>query len=350
METFTIKDIARELNLSTSTVSRALRGSYEINPETKRLVMECAERLNYRPNPIALSLKGSSSRAIGVIVPQIANYFFSQAINGIEAIAYNRGYHVIIFQSQESYEREMANVNQAMSRKVDGLLISLSSETSDVAHLRDVIDKNVPVVLFDRVSAELNVTQVVADNFGGAFAATEHLILSGRRRIAHLTIQPWLSITQERLAGYRAALEKHGLEFDENLIRYGTFGPDEVGPMVDELMALDPIPDAFFTASDRLAVGCLKALHQRQLAIPEDVSLIGFTNLNVADLLSPSLSTVVQPAQEIGQVAAERLIDLIENKQRAKPVDTVKIPTELVVRDSTNFVEHAEPLGAARTL
>ncbi|UOQ67687.1 LacI family DNA-binding transcriptional regulator [Hymenobacter volaticus] len=350
METFTIKDIARELNLSTSTVSRALRGSYEINPETKRLVMECAERLNYRPNPIALSLKGSSSRAIGVIVPQIANYFFSQAINGIEAIAYNRGYHVIIFQSQESYEREMANVNQAMSRKVDGLLISLSSETSDVSHLRDVIDKQVPVVLFDRVSAALNVTQVVADNFGGAFAATEHLIQSGRRRIAHLTIQPWLSITQERLAGYRAALEKYGLEFDENLIRYGTFGPDEVGPMVDELMALDPIPDAFFTASDRLAVGCLKALHQRRLAIPEDVSLIGFTNLNVADLLSPSLSTVVQPAQEIGQVAAERLIDLIENKQRAKPVDTVKIPTELIVRNSTSLAEHAEPLGVTRTL
>lgn len=347
METFTIKDIARELNISTSTVSRALRGSYEINPETKRLVMECAERLNYRPNPIALSLKGSASRAIGIIVPQIANYFFSQAINGIEAIAYNRGYHVIIFQSQESYEREMANVHQAMSRKVDGLLISLSSETSDVAHLRDVLDKNVPIVLFDRVAAELGVTQVVADNFGGAFAATEHLIQSGRRRIAHLTIQPWLSITQERLAGYRAALEKHGLEYDETLIRYGTFGPDEVGPMVDELMALDPMPDAFFTASDRLAVGCLKALHQRNLAIPEDVSLIGFTNLNVADLLSPSLSTVVQPAQEIGQLAAERLIDLIEFKHRAKPVGTVKIPTELIVRDSTRLPEHAEHAGAA---
>ncbi len=350
METFTIKDIARELNLSTSTVSRALRGSYEINPETKRLVMECAERLNYRPNPIALSLKGSASRAIGVIVPQIANYFFSQAINGIEAIAYNRGYHVIIFQSQESYERETANVNQAMSRKVDGLLISLSSETSDVTHLRDVIDRNVPVVLFDRVSAELNVTQVVADNFAGAFAATEHLIQSGRRRIAHLTIQPWLSITQERLAGYRAALEKYGLEFDENLIRYGTFGPDEVGPMVDELMALDPIPDAFFTASDRLAVGCLKALHQRHLAIPDDVSLIGFTNLNVADLLAPSLSTVVQPAQEIGQVAAERLIDLIENKQRAQPINTVKIPTELIVRASTRLTEDAEHLGIGQVV
>jgi LacI family transcriptional regulator len=343
VETFTIKDIARELNLSTSTVSRALRGSYEINPETKRLVMECAERLNYRPNPIALSLKGSASRAIGVIVPQIANYFFSQAINGIEAIAYNRGYHVIIFQSQESYEREMANVQQAMSRKVDGLLISLASETSDVAHLQDVQDKGVPIVLFDRVSSQLNVTKVVADNFGGAFAATEHLIQSGRRRIAHLTIQPWLSITQERLAGYRAALEKYGLEFDENLIRYGTFGPDEVGPMVQELMRLSSPPDAFFTASDRLAIGCLTALRQQHLAIPDDVSIIGFTNLNVADLMAPSLSTVVQPAQEIGQVAAERLIDQIERKHRALPIETVKIPTELIARDSSRRTPDAAP-------
>ncbi|OON69823.1 LacI family DNA-binding transcriptional regulator [Hymenobacter sp. CRA2] len=335
MDTVTIKDIARALNLSTSTVSRALRGSYEINPETKRLVLEYAERLNYRPNPIALSLKGSSSRAIGVIVPQIANYFFSQAINGIEAIAYNRGYHVIIFQTHESYEREVANVQQAMSRKVDGLLISLSSETSDVEHLRELQERNMPIVQFDRVSNELNTTKVVADNFAGAFAATEHLIKAGRKRIAHLTIPPWMSITQDRLAGYRAALEQYGLEYDENLVRYGTFGPDEATGMVDELLAQSPRPDAFFTASDRLALGALAALQKRHIAIPQEVSLIGFTNLNVADLLSPSLSTVVQPAQEIGQMAAERLIELIERKQKAAPPSTITIPSHLVVREST---------------
>ncbi|RYU77193.1 LacI family DNA-binding transcriptional regulator [Hymenobacter persicinus] len=338
MDTVTIKDIARALNLSTSTVSRALRGSYEINPETKRLVMEYAERLNYRPNPIALSLKGSASRAIGIIVPQIANYFFSQAINGIEAIAYNRGYHVIIFQTHESYDREVLNIQQAVSRRVDGLLISLSSETSDVTHLKELQAQGMPIVLFDRVSADLEATQVVADNFKGAFDATEHLIQAGRRRIAHLTIPPWLSITQERLAGYRAALEKHGIPYDENLVRYGTFGPDEVGPMVDELMALTPRPDAFFTASDRLAAGCLAALQQRKVAIPDDIALIGFTNMNVAELLSPPMSTVVQPAQQIGHVAAERLIDLIERKHRALPIDTVRIPTELIIRESTGPV------------
>ena len=335
MDPVTIKDIARALNLSTSTVSRALRDSYEISPETKRLVMEYAERLNYRPNPIALSLKGSSSKALAVIVPQIANNFFSQAINGIEAIAYNRGYHVIIFQTHESYEREMANVQQALARRVDGLLLSLSSETSDVAHLHALHAQGVPLVLFDRVAPGLPVTQVVADNFGGAYAATAHLLQTGRRRIAHLTIPPYLSITQERLAGYRAALEQYGVAFDENLVRYGTFGPDEADELVEQLLAQEPRPDAFFTASDRLALGCLTALRKRGIRIPEDISLIGFTNLPAAEMLNPPLSTVTQPAQEIGQLAAERLIELIERKQKASPPATVKLPTTLVVRESS---------------
>jgi LacI family transcriptional regulator len=337
LEAATLKDIARELNISVSTVSRALRDSYEINSETKRLVMECAARLHYRPNPIALSLKGSSSKAIAVIVPQIANYYFSQAINGIEEVANNRGYDVLIFQTHETYAREVANLRQAVARRVDGLLISLSSETSNISHLQELLQQGMPIVQFDRVSAELNTPRVVADNFGGAFAATEHMIKTGRRRIAHLTIQPWLSITQERLAGYRAALEQNGLPYDENLVRFGTFGPDEVGPLVDELMALSPRPDAFFTASDRLAVGCLAALRQRHLSIPDDISLVGFTNLTVADMLSPSLSTVMQPALEIGQVAVGRLLDLIERKHRAEPPSTVTIPTSMVLRDSSQL-------------
>jgi LacI family transcriptional regulator len=337
LEAATLKDIARELNISVSTVSRALRDSYEINSETKRLVMECAARLHYRPNPIALSLKGSSSKAIAVIVPQIANYYFSQAINGIEEVANNRGYDVLIFQTHETYAREVANLRQAVARRVDGLLISLSSETSNISHLQELLQQGMPIVQFDRVSAELNTPRVVADNFGGAFAATEHMIKTGRRRIAHLTIQPWLSITKERLAGYRAALEQNGLPYDESLVRFGTFGPDEVGPLVDELLALSPRPDAFFTASDRLAVGCLAALRQRYLSIPDDISLVGFTNLTVADMLSPSLSTVMQPALEIGQVAVGRLLDLIERKHRAEPPSTVTIPTSMVLRDSSQL-------------
>lgn len=334
MSTTTIKDIARELNLSTSTVSRALRGSYEINAETKRLVTECARKLNYHPNPIALSLKGSASRALAVIVPQIANAFFSQAIDGIEAVANQRDYHVIIFQSQESYARELANLQQALARKVDGVLISLSNETKQADHLQHLLDQQVPLVLFDRVWPDLPVTQVVADNFGGAYAATEHLLSQGYRRIAHLAIPPWLSISQQRLAGYQAALDHHGVAFDPQLVRYGSFGPYEADPMVEQLLDLPEPPDAFFTASDRLAVGCLAALRKRGVQVPGQVGLVGFTNLPVAEWLSPALTQVVQPAQQIGRVAAERLISLIEDKHKPE-TETISIPTEMIIRESS---------------
>ncbi|MBO0931229.1 LacI family DNA-binding transcriptional regulator [Fibrella aquatilis] len=335
MDAVTIKDIARALNLSTSTVSRALRGSYEISAETKRLVMDYAERINYQPNPIALSLKENRSRVLGVIVPQIANNFFSQAINGIEAIAYNRGYHVIIMQSHESLEREVLTVQQAMARRVDGLLISISSQTNNLAHLHAIQQRNVPIVMFDRVSAELDAPKIVADNFGGAFAATEHLIQTGRRRIAFVAIPPYMAITQDRLAGYKAALTQYGLPYDDDLVRFVGFQEHEFDPVIDDLLRLSTPPDAFFMAFDRLALWCMTALRKRNIAIPEQVSLIGFTNISVAELLDPPMSTVVQPAQEIGQTAAERLIELIELKEKAPATSTVKIPNTLIVREST---------------
>src|SRR5690349_2725163 len=196
-DTVTIKDIAKALNLSTSTVSRALRGSYEISPETKKLVLEYAEQVNYRPNPIALSLKERRSRAIGVVVSEIANNFFSQAINGIESIAYNRGYHVIITQSHESFEREKVNVQHLASRNVDGLLISLSSGSSDVSYLKELHEKGLPIVFFDRITDEIKTHRVTANSRLGAFQATGHLINQGYKRIGHVTSSPHLSITKE---------------------------------------------------------------------------------------------------------------------------------------------------------
>ena len=336
LQTITIKDIAKALNISTSTVSRALRDSYEINPETKQLVLEYAEKMNYRPNPIAVSLRENKSWAIGVIVPEIANHYFSQAINGIEETAYRRGYHVMIFQSNESYEREVASVGHIVARKVDGLLISISNQTSEVSHLRALNEQGLPIVLFDRVSQDIPTHQVVADNYEGAFKATEHLILSGRKRIAHITSSPFLSITKERLAGYRAALEQYGICFEEQLIRYcDTFEVAYIRKYVEELLALDCKPDAFFTASDRLALGCLEALHALEIKIPEEVAMIGFTNIQAAHLLSPALSTVVQPAFEMGKVAAELLLDLIENKKRLVEFQTVKLPMEVFIRASS---------------
>ncbi|HEX3933418.1 MAG TPA: LacI family DNA-binding transcriptional regulator, partial [Puia sp.] len=223
-EAITIKDIAKALGLSTSTVSRALRGSYEISAETRKLVLEYAEKLNYRPNPIAQSLKEKRSRSIGIVVCEIANNFFSQVINGIESVAYKKGYYVIISQSHESFEREVANTQYLASRSVDGLLISLSTETTDLSHLSKLYDKGLPIVFFDRITEEMPTHKVIANNFNGAYQATEHLIKSGFKRIAHLTISPHLSITKERLAGYKAALADHRLPFDESLIKYCKYG------------------------------------------------------------------------------------------------------------------------------
>ena len=217
-EAVTIKDIAKALGISTSTVSRALRDSYEISPETKQMVLECAERLNYRPNPIALSLKEKRSRSIGVVVCEIANNFFSQVINGIESIAYDRGYNVIISQSRESYDREVIDLQYLASRSVDGLLISLSTETSDLSHLRSLHDKGLPIVFFDRITEEINTHKVVVDNFRGAYDATTHLINNGYKNIAVLTSSEFLSITTERLAGYKEALQAHHIKLNNNYI------------------------------------------------------------------------------------------------------------------------------------
>lgn len=334
MEAITIKDIAKALNLSTSTVSRALRGSYEINAETKKLVLEYAEKMNYHPNPIALSLKENRSKAIGVIVPEIANNFFSQAINGIEAVAYDRGYHVVIFQSHESYERERSNIQHLVGRKVDGILISLSGQTTGVGHLHEIQNKRIPLVIFDRISNDIISSKVIADNFQGAFDATAHLIESGRKRIAHITSPSLLYTTNERLEGYKAALARYNLPFDENLVRYCGFAPEEARQVIFDLIDTQE-PDAIFTASDRLALDSFAAVKAKGIRIPEEVAFIGFTNLRVAHLLDPPLSTVVQPAFEIGKTAAEILLDTIENKQNSAAIKTIKIPTEVNLRTSS---------------
>jgi DNA-binding LacI/PurR family transcriptional regulator len=337
-EAITIKDIAKALGLSTSTVSRALRGSYEISPETKKLVLEYAEKFNYRPNPIALSLKERRSRSIGVIVSEIANHFFSEAIDGIESIAYNRGYHVIISQSHESYEREIVNMKHLSSRSVDGLLISLSTETSDVSHFKELHDKGLPLVFFDRVTSEIETHKVIANNYQGAYDATLHLINSGYKKIAHITSSAHLSITKERLAGYKAALEKNNIPVNEAYIKYCNHGGKvlkEIEDAISDLMKLKQKPDALFTASDRLTTCSLATLKKLGLKIPDDLACIGFTNYGLVELLNPPLSAVRQPAFEMGQVATELLIHLIESKRPVTTFETRVLQTELCIRESS---------------
>jgi len=330
-ETITIKDIAKALGLSTSTVSRALRGGYEISEETKKVVLEYAARINYRPNPIALSLKERRSYSIGVVVSEIANNFFSQAINGIESIAYGAGYHVIITQSNESYDREIINVQHLASRSVDGLLISLSFETSDVAYLQELYGKGLPIVFFDRVAEEIKTHKVIANNFKGSFDATEYLISLGSRKIAHLTNAAHLSTTKERLEGYKAALEKHNIPFDPLYVKHSEHGgmvQDELEVVVKSLLQLEERPDAIFIAQDKLSTGCLMALKKLDPDFAVKIPIAGFTNSNVADLFMPSITAVRQPAFEIGQAATELLIKLIESKKPVTEFETRVFDTD----------------------
>lgn len=338
-EAVTIKDIAKALGLSTSTISRALRDSHEISAETKQLVLECAEKLNYKPNPIALSLKEKRSRSIGVVVCEIANSFFSQVINGIESIAYDRGYNVIVAQSHESYEREVVDLQFLSSRSVDGLIISLATETTDLSHIKALHDRGMPIVLFDRVNDEINTHKVIVDNYRGAYDATEHLINNGYKRIAALAGSEFLSITAERLAGYHDALKAYGLQYSKEYVQHCFYGGmvfSEVEEGVNKLLTLKQKPDAIITTSDKLTTGCLRTLKRRGIVIPDEMGLIGFSNYDIAELVDPPLTVIRQPAEEMGKAATELLLQLVESKRPVREFEKRVLTPELQVRESAN--------------
>lgn len=337
-ESITIKDIAKALNLSYSTVSRALKDSYKISEETRRIVQEYADTHNYRPNLLAQSLKNQQSRSIGVILCNIPNVFFAEVISGIESVAYNSDYLVIITQSQESYQREVKNVQNLTWRSIDGLLVSLSTESEDLSHFIKLHEQGLPIVFFDRVTDQLQTHRVVADNMDGAYKGTRHLIDSGYRKIAHVTSSPHISITRERREGYEKALQVAGLAINESYIKYCMHGGmlfEEIGKAMDELLALPDPPDALLCASDRLTMGCYSIIHKKGMKIPEQIAIAGFSNFNSPELFSPSLTTIRQPAFEIGKTATELLLELIESKRPVTKFVKKVFPTELFIRDST---------------
>ncbi|MBD1362746.1 LacI family DNA-binding transcriptional regulator [Mucilaginibacter sp. ZT4R22] len=334
----TIKDIATALNLSVSTVSKALRDSYEISENTKKLVTGYAQEHNYRPNPIAQSLKQGRSKSIGIVVSTIENQFFSQVINGIESVAYENGFNVIITQTHESYELEVKNVGHLTHRSIDGLLISLSTETKDIAHLKTLHKQGLPIVFFDRVTDEIDTHKVIADNFKGGYDATCHLLDSGYKRIAHITSPANISITKERFAGYSKALEEAGIAIDDDYIKYCPHGGRDIGEVenaLNELLSLKNKPDAIFTTSDRITTTTLMLLNRLKIKIPQEIALIGYTNTTLADVLNPSLSSVYQPGFEMGQKATQKLLELILAKRPVYEFETLVLPTQLVTRDST---------------
>jgi LacI family transcriptional regulator len=337
-EAVTIKDIAVALGLSTSTVSRALRDSYEISTATKELVLKYAKEINYRPNPIALSLKEKRSRTIGVIVSEIANSFFSQIITGIEAVAVEHNYNVLISQSQENVVKETTVINYLCSRSVDGIIISVSSETQDNSLLKEIHDRGMPVICFDRIVDDLNTYKIVVDNYKASYDATLHLIKNGYKKIALLAGSKYISITKERIRGYKDALKKLRIPFNDSDIEYCAHGGliyEEVEEAMNRFLKKAKKPDAIFGTSDKITTSCLRYCNKKKIAIPEKLGIIGFSNLDLTDLLFTPLSVVKQPAYAMGRLAAEYLIRMIESKRPPSMYETITLPAELILRAST---------------
>lgn len=331
----TIKEIARLLGVSKSTVSRALRDSSEISDATKAKVLELALQLNYSPNPIAISLLSNKTKTIGILVPKIDNPFFSTAIAGAEEYAYNRGYHVMIYQSHESYEREVLNVKHLGIRRADGLLVSVSSQTSQYDHFKELQAQGIPVVFFDRVPDEVNTHKVIVDDYRGSFEATEHLIQQGCRKIAHVSGPLNLAICRNRLNGYKDALRKYDLPTPDEWVLSCEFSMEEGTERGYQLMEQQNKPDGIFAASDRIGLGVHVALRQLGYKIPEDVALIGFSDLSISALIEPALSTVRQPSFEMGHQAAALLFALIETKNTPESFETRVLTSDLIVRNSS---------------
>jgi DNA-binding LacI/PurR family transcriptional regulator len=332
----TIKDIAQKLKVSVSTVSRALRGSTEIKEETRNQVLELAEELHYSPDPIALSLKDKRTKVIGVMVQEIANNYCSATIAGIEDYANKRGYHVLISQSHEKYDVEVLNTRLLASRRIDGLIITLSNETKNVEHLKALIEKGIPVVMFDRISEQLNTHKVVVDDYHGAFEATAHLIGQGYKRVAHLTIAKYLSITQHRLQGYADALKASSIPVRRDWIIHCDFNMETVEKNIRCLFQKSDRPNAILTSVERLSVACLKVLRDMQLHVPEEVAIAGFSDNPLNGFLNPALTSVTQPTFEIGQKAAELLIEQIESKKNLEVFKTIELKTTMDIRESSS--------------
>ncbi len=334
----TIKDLARELGISPSTVSRALKDHPDISPRTKESVKQLAEKLHYQPNIIALSLRKSHTNTIGVIIPEIVHFFFSTVISGIEDVAYSAGYNVIISQSNESYERELTDTNALFNSRVDGLLVSISRETKNFDHFKWVHENGVPIVFFDRVCSEIDSSKVVVDDFGGSKDAVKYLVDQGRKRIAHLAGPENLLISKSRLNGYKQALMDANIPIDESLIIDCGHGTEEEGKAsFEKLMELSNPPDAIFANNDIAAFGSMVAAKEHDYKIPEDISIIGFSDWRFSSIIEPSLSSVAQPGFEMGQESAKLLIHEIESEEETIKHQTKVLPAKFIPRQSSNL-------------
>lgn len=335
MSYLTLKDLARILKVSESTVSRALRDHPRISKATKQRVKELAEQLEYTPNQIALNLSKQRMQAIGVVVPSIAYHLYAQAISGMEAVLEQKGFSLIICQSNESYDREKRILRELTGSRIAGLIISISSATQDYEHFARIKSKKIPLVFFNRECQDIYTDRVVIDNFTAAYTATQHLLKSGCQKLAYFGGPKNVEISNKRLEGYQAAMHEHGVPEGDQITVHTEFNPLAAHRSASDLLLRTIPPDGILAFSDQFAYQIMAAAKEYKLKIPEQLSVIGFNNEPAGALLEPALSSIDQPAHQMGEIAAELLLSQILPQAKLRSTQTKVLQSKLILRGST---------------
>lgn len=331
----TIHDIAKALGIDSSTVSRALNDSPRVSEITRTKVLEKAEEMGYKRNLLASNLRKNVTNTIGVIVPRISRHFFSSAIQGIEETAYNHGYNVIICQSLEQLNREKKIVDTLVANRVDGLLISVSMETTNYNHLEILKQSNMPLIFFDRHCPEVGYSNVLINDFKGGFDATSHLISKGCKNIIHFSGPQELEIYKNRFEGYKAALDKNNIPFNEEYVLSSRLMEQDGDRCIKTFLKKGIPVDGIFSANDLAAVGAMKYIKQRKIKIPEDIAIVGFSNEPISRIIEPSLTTIDQSGFKIGTLATDLLLEHIIKKNIPDMGQTIILDANLIERNSS---------------
>lgn len=337
----TLKKIAKEFDVSISTVSKALKDSHEISVEVKEKIKAFAHQNNYKPNSLALNLRNQKTKTIGVILPEIVHHFFTKVITGIEQLANERGYNVMICLSNESYEKEILNLEMLANGVVDGIILSISKETEerdDYRHFNDLIRNGIPLVMFDRVVDKIECNKVVADDMGGAFQATEHLIQNGCSKIVLITTPDYVVVGNERKLGYAKALEEYKVPVRKELVMKVEH-ESQIEEALKNLILSNNPPDGIFAVNEVYAAIAMRICAENGLNVPEDIEVIGFTDGVISEFTSPPLTTVAQHGRHMGRKALELLLDEIESQEPEYEYKTALIKTDLKIRSSTKSLK-----------
>lgn len=330
----TIKDIAKKLNVSIATVSRAFNDKEDIKTETKNLILKTAKEMGYRPNPMAKKLMQKRSLTIGIVVPEFSNSFFPEVIIGAQEILFEKGYQVLITQSNENFETELKNIKALEDSMVDGIIISQSSENKNVDYYKNLINTGFPIVFFNRVCDEISSSKILFNDYKWSFFATEHLINQGYKKIFHLKGKESLSLTNDRMKGFIDAHAKHKLNLDKGQIIPTGFSIEDGKRVANEMINSGKIPDAIFASNDPSAIGAMQVFKKRGFKIPKDIAFVGFTESRMGAIIDPPLTSVIQPSREIGREAARILIEQIENPSTFK-IQTIVLNGQLNIRESS---------------